>query len=83
LNTYTGVSVAQDGSAIATVQNQTSSNLWLVDVQDPSTPRQLTSGLSRLDGVAGLSWTDQGQLVYLSSASGRPQVWAMLPTSCC
>ena len=77
LNTYTGVSVARDGSAIATVQNETSSNVWVVDVQDPSKLTQVTSGRSGFDGVAGLSWTDRGQIVYLSSASGRPEVWAM------
>lgn len=77
LNTYTGVSVSRDGAAIATVQVENPSTIWVVDAKDPSRMTQLTSGPRRNDGLGGITWVTGDRIVYSSSASGRPEVWIM------
>src|SRR5580692_1422016 len=60
LNFYTGASVTSDGATLATVQLTLTGNLWSAGVGSGSSfapPKQITSGISRADGVFGISWT--------------------------
>ena len=75
LAAYIGASVSRDGSAIAAVQVENTSNLAVVEVADPSKMPALTSGRSRNDGGGGLSWAGNDGIVFTSSASGRQQLW--------
>ena len=56
LNFYTGASVTSDGATLATVQLTLTGNLWSAGVGSSSSfspPKQITSGISRADGVFG------------------------------
>jgi Tol biopolymer transport system component len=75
LNNYIGVSLSDDGRSIATVQAENTSNLWVMQDGDAARGRQLTTGRNRGDGLAGLSWTKDGRIVFSSVASGRPEIW--------
>ena len=77
LNNYIGVSVSRDGSSIATVQVENTSNIWLVDRSGASAPVQLTKGSGRNDGSGGMSWTADGKIVFSSTATGRQDIWIM------
>ena len=77
LNSYNGVSVSRDGSAIATVQVENSSSIWVVDAADPAKATQVTTGRNRNDGTVGLSWTADGRIAFSSGASGRLEIWIM------
>lgn len=77
LNNYVGVSLSADGRAIATVQAENMSNLWVMPAGDSDDARQLTTGRNRGDGLTGVSWTPDGRLVFGSQASGRPEIWSI------
>jgi Tol biopolymer transport system component len=75
LNTYASISLAADASSLATVQTEAVANLWVANAQDPASAVQITRGRGRGDGLNGLDWTLDGRVVFISTASGVPQVW--------
>jgi serine/threonine protein kinase len=74
LNTYLGVSVTTDSSALVTVQADRRSNIWIAPDGDARRATQITSGA---DQQFGLSWTPDGRIVYASVASGNQDIWIM------
>jgi Tol biopolymer transport system component len=74
LNAYLGVSLSADGLSLATVQTETTANVYVTEGADKE-PRRITSGAGRADGTAGLAWLPDGRIVYSSTASGLPQLW--------
>jgi eukaryotic-like serine/threonine-protein kinase len=79
LNSYRGVSVTADGGALATIQTQQVSNIWVAPKGDWDHPRQVTQGLSNGDGGNGLSWAGDGKIVYTSSVNGNESLWQVHP----
>ncbi|MGH9822982.1 MAG: protein kinase domain-containing protein [Blastocatellia bacterium] len=73
LNNYSGVSLTADSSALATVQAEVTSNLWIAPGGDMSRATQLTSGSGQNVGPA---FTPDGKIVYESTASGV-DLWIM------
>jgi eukaryotic-like serine/threonine-protein kinase len=72
LHDYHSLSVSADSNALVTVQTQQISNLWTTS-NGFDDAAQVSS--SKYDGQAGLSWTPDGRLVYVSRASGQSQIW--------
>src|ERR1700720_3703201 len=82
LNFYTGASVTSDGATLATVQLTLTGNLWSAGVGSGSSfspPKQITSGISRADGVFGISWTPLDQILYSFYASGTTKLATSAP----
>jgi Tol biopolymer transport system component/predicted Ser/Thr protein kinase len=79
LNSYASVSLSADGASMATVQTEAVSNLWVSNTADPGSAVQITRGRGRGDGLGGMDWTPDGRIVYLSTASGHPQIWISDP----
>jgi Tol biopolymer transport system component len=77
LNGYVDVSLTADSKTLVSVRSDRLVNVWLATGSDLSTPKQITSGTERDDGMRGLSWTPDGNLVYRSVAGGEPNVWIM------
>jgi Tol biopolymer transport system component len=75
LNGYTSLSISQDASSLAAVQTEAVSNLWVSSATDPASGVQITRGRGRADGQGGLDWTPDGRIVFVSGASGEPQIW--------
>jgi serine/threonine protein kinase/Tol biopolymer transport system component len=75
LNTYASVSLSADGTALTTVQAEAVSNLFVSAFDKVGEAVQITRGRGRADGQTGLDWTPDGQIVFVSGASGRQQVW--------
>ncbi len=75
LNSYHGVTLTADSSALATVQSQQLASIWTAPQGDAARARQATTGGSSFDGVVGLAWAPDGRLVYSSNASGNLNVW--------
>ena len=75
LNSYLDVSITDDSSALVTAQTDLTSNIWVSPTLDIARARQLPG--SRDDGAAGVSWTPEGRIVYVSSASGNTEIWIM------
>jgi len=77
LNNYGNLSLTSDSSAIVTTQNAQLMNLWVTPSGDAGSARQITSGSDRRDGMYGISWTADGQIIYSSSAGGSQEIWRM------
>ena len=79
LTSYSAVSLSADASSLATVQTEAVSNLFVANADDLSTLVPITRGRGRADGINGLEWTPDGQIVFISTASGAPQIWITDP----
>jgi serine/threonine protein kinase len=67
LNDYLSTSMSADGAAIASVQTTVSGNIWIGPGNAPDRVQQVTNG--RFDGIYGLAWTPDGQIVYTGNHS--------------
>jgi serine/threonine protein kinase/Tol biopolymer transport system component len=82
LNFYSGTSITSDGSALATAQVSLTGNLWLASFGSSSSfspPRQISSGISRADGISGIIWTPDGKIIYTYYTSGTIQLASASP----
>jgi Tol biopolymer transport system component/DNA-binding winged helix-turn-helix (wHTH) protein len=77
LNSYAGVSLNADASALLTLQTDLVSNVWVVPGGDVTKATQITQGPGKYDGYYGLTWLPDGRLVYASIASGAWDLWLM------
>ena len=67
LNFYTGATITADGSALATVQVSLVASLWITNFGSAasfSSPRQITSGAGRADGLGGVAWAPGDKILY-------------------
>ena len=69
LSSYVSASVSADGRAIASVQQNRASSLWVGAANAPDNARQVTSG--RFDGMNGLEWTPDRRIIYTGNHSGK------------
>ena len=76
LNSYSGVRLTADASALVTVQTEGESNIWVGPAGEAARARQITSGRVR-HGQAGISWTLDGRIVYAAQEGGLNQIWIM------
>jgi TolB protein len=76
LNGYLGLSVTVDSNTLAALQVEIVSHIWIAPDGDASRAKQITSGTAL---YVSPSWTPDGKLVYLSDASGNPDLWIMEP----
>ncbi|MEK6325368.1 MAG: LpqB family beta-propeller domain-containing protein [Acidobacteriota bacterium] len=77
LNNYANLSLTSDSSALVTTHNAQLMNLWVTPSGDSGSARQITSGSDKRDGMYGISWTADGQIIYSSSAGGSQEIWRM------
>ena len=57
-------------------------NLWVAGFGSAasfSPPREITSGISRADGISGIIWTSDGKLIYSYYTSGSIQLASAAP----
>ena len=77
LNGYGGISLGltADNRTIVTVQEEQSTQIWTTAVNEPaSLPSQISHGN---DGAAGLDWTPDGTIVYITETGENPEIWIM------
>jgi eukaryotic-like serine/threonine-protein kinase len=82
LNFYLGASLTSDGSTLATVQVGFAGNLWITNFGSSaslSAPRQVTSGISRADGITGIIWTPGDKIIYGYYTSGALRLASAAP----
>jgi DNA-binding winged helix-turn-helix (wHTH) protein/Tol biopolymer transport system component len=72
---YRSVSLASDGSALATVGMTNAAGLWLVPL-GAGAPRKLPETL-RTDGRDGVAWVDAATLTFTSPVGTAQQIWTM------
>ena len=73
-----GLSISSDSNQILTTEYQQMNNIWLAPADDLIRAKQLTFGaLNRFDGAAGLDWTPDGRIVYVSAIGESRTLWLM------
>lgn len=77
LNDYRDMLLTDDSHSLVTVQTEAQVNVWLTSVSDPSNKKQITEGIGQRSGERGLTWMPNGNLVYISRASGSSDIWTM------
>lgn len=75
LHRYTWMSLSADSKLMAAGQEARHANITVAAAAEPTNARQLTFGLTSLDGYYGLSWTPDGKIVYASGETGRSNLW--------
>jgi eukaryotic-like serine/threonine-protein kinase len=73
LNQYKGATITSDSTTLATIQLSYSGNLWLSSygTSSPlSPPKLITSGVTRADGLTGVTWLAPDVLLYSYYVNG-------------
>ena len=76
LNSYTGVRLTADASALVTVQTEGETNIWAGPAGEAARARQITSGRAN-NGRNGIAWTPDGRIVYTAREGGVTHIWIM------
>ncbi len=71
LSSYPWISASRDGSTIAAVRIDMTTNLWAVAVDSSRALRQITTGVNTNDGNFGVAVMPDGRVVWSSMASGK------------
>jgi Tol biopolymer transport system component len=71
------MSVTADGRHVVALQGTDRANIWIVDPKDPSNARPITAGVSGQEGLLGIDWTPDGELVCSSHIDGVIHIWTM------
>ena len=82
LNFYMGATITADGSTLATVQLTLTGTIWVTSMGGAasfSSPRQITSGVGRADGVVGLSWGAPDAILFGYYTSGAMRLATTAP----
>src|SRR5580704_5095554 len=82
LNFYLGSSITSDGSSFATVQLTLAGNMWIASLGGAASftaPKQLTSGISRADGISGIAWVAPDKIFYTYYTSGSVRMAMIAP----
>ncbi|MGE0883511.1 MAG: protein kinase [Blastocatellales bacterium] len=77
LNDYRDMLLTDNSRFLITVQSEAHVNVWLIPANNPSQIRQVTDGVGQRSGERGLTWMPNGNLVYISRASGSQDIWLM------
>lgn len=77
LNDYRDMLLTDDSRSLVAVQTEAQVNVWLTAISDPQHSRQITEGIGQRSGERGLTWMPNGNLLYISRASGSSDIWLM------
>jgi Tol biopolymer transport system component len=75
LNDYSGTSLTADSRTLATVQNDTTANIWTAPITDLANPKQITTG--KLEGLRGVAFVPDGRIIYTVNTQGSNDIWIM------
>ena len=73
LNNYVALSLTADSADLVTVASELVSNIWIAPNNDARHASQITD--TKFDGVAGVSWTSDGKIVYASRTTDNLDIW--------
>ena len=74
-NNYIGLSTSKDSGTILTTRRDRISSLWINSSILNSSSSQIPS--TRDIGTSGISWSNDGKLVFSSNISGNYAIWVM------
>jgi Tol biopolymer transport system component len=74
---YSALSFSPGSGAIATVQTTQLGSIWVGPAERPEEAREVPGRLGELDGLAGLSWLNDRELVFTRTVSNLSTLWTM------
>jgi len=74
LNNYHDLSLTENSSRLAAVQDQSTSSLWVAPDADAGRAKQIASDTTSSEDVA---WTPEGRIVYRSNVGDSAEIWVM------
>ena len=77
LTHYGAVSISGDGRTVATVQIEALANIFVARAPAGADVIRLTSGRAS-DGIAGLTWTSDGRVIFSSVRGGKAQLFTVM-----
>ncbi|HYP01400.1 MAG TPA: winged helix-turn-helix domain-containing protein [Pyrinomonadaceae bacterium] len=77
LNNYHGVSMTNGGGSFVTVQTDTTSGIWTAQLNEDWKATGFRQNFSEIGEIPAIGWKGSGELVYLSVASGAPELWLL------
>lgn len=78
VNNYGRVSLglAADDRTLVTAQSDPAMQIWTMGFDEPvSGAKQISNG--KVDGMGGLVWSPDGEIVYVTNAGDKPELWQM------
>lgn len=76
-NNYESVSLTADGGALAAVRVEQSAHIWVASRDDLASLKQLTFGIEGYDGVYGLDYLSNGNIVYEATPGEKGEIWTI------
>lgn len=80
LNIYRGISLSADGKKLLARQFTLYSHLWIGEKNDLENARQKTFGNLNRDGVNGINWMPNGDILYIARIMGDRDLWLYRPS---
>lgn len=74
LNNYSGLSLTENAQKLVTVQTEKTSQLWVTTDGKAEQSKRLISGNGKSEGVMGLNWTPDNQVLYSSTTTSNPDL---------
>ncbi len=74
---YANLSLTADAKTLVATRQETTSHIWVAPDGDARRAKQVTTGMGRQDGYPSVSWTPDGRITYISTASGSRHIWIM------
>lgn len=81
LSNYSNISLTSDSKTLVTVQSDIRPFVWVTSpgAAESGKAKQITSSPGTRNDYWGFSWTPDGKIVYVSTASGNHDIWIMNP----
>lgn len=77
VQSYDGLSVTADGKSAVSVQVNRLANIWVGSESDPAAAKQITSETNRDEGLSGVTWTPDDDLIYTTRLGAFQDLWSV------
>ncbi len=72
---YKRITITGDGKTLVAVESESSNGVWVSPNADPNLAKQITT--HKDNAARGIAWTPDKRIVYVSTMSGKTEVWVM------
>ncbi len=74
LNNYQSISITADGRTLAAVRVEQVAHIWAGSTEEGGLFRQITHGVDGYDGIYGLDYLSNGEIIYEAVPGGKGQI---------
>jgi Tol biopolymer transport system component len=75
LNGYHSAAIDRHSTQLAALESESFSNLQIINNNSVATVKSLTEGTKKRDGMKGVKWFNNDQIIYSSQSSGNDNIW--------